>query len=222
MLLNEIKILRELDREGHLAGALNTLGVSLRASVGGNAKDVNPKMYPLLQKHIVRPPHSAVRMDSAELKKEFGDDDKSIEALKGEVNNIKAILSSMANRYEAVIRKPEFNPVAAASTIGGGPFPATQAWINAINKEAKNLIQSKHAALLKSTSSPNATIVYNALKKVSTANTFAQEQANALEASLSATPPTPPATVAVHAENFLTLLNLMKENCDEVLKVIGA
>jgi len=217
MLLNEIKILQELDREGFVAGALGRVGVNLRIDgADKDAKDVDPKLFPLLQQFITKMHGTSPTV--TELHGLFGNDKESIQKLKSAIGNVKSVLNKMSNTFAVHLRKPEFLPVAKASTIK--PSIADQtAWINVTNTEALKLPAKNpwKNGLDTATDGINSALVFEAVKKVSTATQFADKYGTTLSNKLSAVPPATPAGVAVNAEVFLILLNIMKNNCNDII-----
>ena len=212
MLLNEIKILRELDREGVIAGTLSDLGVQLRG--GGDesgSSDIDPKLYPLVEKFITK--LDASSPTSAELEKLYSGDK---EKLKKNVQNIRAVLGKMYNAYANALRKTEFDPVASASTLG--TFKSVDEWLNHIQERSSDLEKIYHPELSKMTApGADSTHLFKSIVRLSEAMSFVTKEANGL---LAMSKTAKPEDVAKRAEVFMTLMNMMKTNTDQILRIL--
>lgn len=212
MLLNEIKILRELDREGFVSSTLGDLGVQLRGDGDSHiSSDIDPKLYPLVEKFITK--LDASSPTGAELEKLFGGDKEKI---KKSVQNIRALLNKMYSVYTNALRKPEMDAVAAASQIK--KFNSVDEWLNHIETRSNDLEKLYHSELTKMTApGADSTHLFRSLVKLSEAMSFVTHEANGLlEMAKSARPE----HVAKRAEAFMTLLNMMRTNTDQILRIL--
>lgn len=212
MLLNEIKILRELDREGFIGSTLGDLGVQLRGDGDSHvSSDIDPKLYPLVEKFITK--LDASSPTSAELEKLYGGDKEKI---KKNVQNIRAVLGKMYSVYVNALKKTEFDPVASASALGN--FKSVDEWLGHIEARSNELEKLYHTELSKMTApGADSTHLFKSLVKLSEAMSFVTKEANGL---LAMTKTAKPAEVAKRAEVFMTLMNMMKTNTDQVLRLL--